>query len=264
MSARPVLGTRPLDRLRSRLGIFRGGVAEHFATLNDAPEPPDAGPIESAFYRHEGRIVHKFHHYLPLYDRYFAPWRGKPVRFLEIGVAEGGSLELWRGYFGTEATIFGIDHNPICAKIDGEHGNQVRIGSQDDPAFLRSVVKEMGGLDIVLDDGSHMAPHIRASFDTLYPLLVEGGIYVIEDLQTSYWANFGGGYGSASSPFAFVKTLIDDMHHWYHPRGQKIEAARDWVGGLHIHDSMVIIEKKDRRKRPDKSFRGTPAAAGKV
>ncbi|MBN2758926.1 MAG: hypothetical protein JXQ79_00380 [Rhodobacteraceae bacterium] len=90
------------------------------------------------------QLIHKWHHYLPLYDRYFQTWRGTSVRFLEIGVAEGGSMAMWRRYFGPEAVIFGIDINEACRQYDGVDG-QVRIGSQDDPSFLESVISEMGG-----------------------------------------------------------------------------------------------------------------------
>jgi len=221
----------------------------------------NAGAIELGFYGHKGRLVHKWHHYLPLYDRYFAPFRpgatgasagvfhpqpalGRPVRMLEIGVSHGGSMELWRDYFGPEAILFGIDINPGCAAFDGEHGNQIRIGSQADPGFLRGVVAEMGGLDIVLDDGSHVAAHQRASFETLFPLLDIGGIYAIEDLHTAYWRDFGGGYESRDSFVAVLKQLIDDMHHWYHQAGERIPASKGMVGGLHIHDSIAIIEKR--------------------
>jgi hypothetical protein len=94
-----------------------------------------------------------------LYDRYFSPFRGRKTRFLEIGVNKGGSLQLWRKYFGDDAIIFGININPDCEKLNGLAG-QVRIGSQIDRPFLESVIKEMGGVDIVLDDGSHHMQHI--------------------------------------------------------------------------------------------------------
>jgi hypothetical protein len=90
------------------------------------------------------QLVHKWHHYLPIYDRYFNPWRSKPVRFLELGVSKGGSLSMWRRYFGKDAIIFGIDTDEDCRTYDGIDG-QVRIGSQADPDFLASVVEEMGG-----------------------------------------------------------------------------------------------------------------------
>ena len=70
------------------------------------------------------------------------------MRFLEIGVAEGGSLKMWRRYFGPRAVLCGIDINPACARFDGEHG-RVRIGSQTDPEFIEAVLAELGGFDVV-------------------------------------------------------------------------------------------------------------------
>lgn len=175
--------------------------------------------VEEIFWNHDGPVIHKWHHYLPLYDRHFTPWRDKPLRMLEIGVSKGGSLAMWRRFFGTEAVIFGIDIDPTCARFDGIDG-RVRIGSQADAAFLASVVAEMGGVDIVLDDGSHMSGHMRSSLETLFPLLSDGGLYVIEDLHAAYWQDFGGGYRAEGSFMTTIKTMIDDMHHWYHDRAR--------------------------------------------
>src|SRR5205814_7924687 len=122
--------------------------------------------------------------------------------------------------------------------------NEVRIGSQDDPAFLRSVAAEMGGLDIVLDDGSHVGSHQVASFRTLFPLLREGGIYAIEDLHTSYWRDWGGGYRRKGTGIEMLKTLIDDLHQWWH---EKPVAERN-IGGIHVYDSIAFIEKAPARR----------------
>ena len=96
-------------------------------------------------------------------------------------------------YLGPEATIHGVDIDPTCAKLSSDD-LPVHIGSQADPGFLQAVVERMGGVDVVLDDGSHVAKHQRASFDVLFPLLPAGGLYVIEDTHTAYWARHGGGY----------------------------------------------------------------------
>jgi hypothetical protein len=104
---------------------------------------------------------------------------------LEIGVWKGGSLDMWRKFFGPDATLFGVDINSDCARFDGKSAS-VRIGSQDDPEFLRGVVKEMGKVDIVLDDGSHIASHQRASFEALFPLLSEGGLYIAPKASGSF------------------------------------------------------------------------------
>ena len=121
-----------------------------------------SGDLLDLFAENSDFIVHKWHHYIPLYERYFSPFRGRKIRFLEIGVSKGGSLQMWRKYFGEEAIIFGIDIDSECSKFNGLAG-QVRIGSQADKNFLETVVSDMGGIDVVLDDGSHQMEHIRKS-----------------------------------------------------------------------------------------------------
>ena len=163
---------------------------------------------------------------------------------LEIGVNRGGSIDLWRRYFGDEATIFGIDIDPSCA-ASVSPPNQVRIGSQADPTFLASVIAEMGAPNIVLDDGSHIAEHQAASFKALFPALQDGGIYIIEDLHTSYWPSFGGGMRKPGTGLEMIKALVDDQHAWYHDEPE-IWAPRFEIGGIHIYDSIAIIEKVRR------------------
>ncbi len=200
------------------------------------------GDLLDIYAGNTGAVVHKWHHYIPIYDRYFARFRGQPVRFLEIGVSNGGSLQKWRRYFGPDAVIFGIDINPKCARLDGEAG-KVRIGSQDDPTFLAQVVEEMGGLDVVLDDGSHVMTHIRASLAALYPVVSEGGVYMIEDLPTAYSREFGGGFGRRRNFFADIIKIIDDMHQPYHGQGLQLEPLLAAVSGIHVHDSIVVLDK---------------------
>lgn len=206
------------------------------------------GDLLSIYGENAGAEVHKWHHYIPLYDRYFGRFRGTPVRFLEIGVSKGGSLQMWRRFLGPEAVLFGIDIRPECAAFDGQAG-QVRIGSQADAAFLKSVVAEMGGVDIVLDDGSHRMAHIRASIEVLFPLVSLGGLYMIEDLHTAYFDNFGGGIDSDGNFFNDVRRMIDDMHKWYHRRKLQLPALGGMATGIHVHDSIVVIE-KDRIHSP--------------
>ena len=201
------------------------------------------GPLLDIFALNQGLSVHKWHHYIPLYDRYFCQYRDQPIKFLEIGVAEGGSLQMWRRYFGQDAVIFGIDIDPACEKFNNLDG-QVRIGSQVDEQFLLDVIGEMGGVDIVLDDGSHHMQDIKTSFDYLYPTLNVGGTYIIEDLHTSYWQRYGGGYGVKNNFFNFIRDSIDDMHRWYHENAIKNSAIAESCSGVHIHDSMVVFEKE--------------------
>ena len=154
-------------------------------------------------------------------------------------------MEVWRKYLGQQATIFGIDINPACAnRVDAP--NQCRIGSQDDPSFLHGVVEEMGGVDVVLDDGSHMVPHQVVSFAALFPLLSEGGLYLIEDMHTSYWpGRFRGGLKRNGTAIELVKEMIDDMHRWYHSQRRPSHGS---IGALHIYDSLAVIEKRALRQ----------------
>ncbi|WP_196801186.1 class I SAM-dependent methyltransferase [Thioalkalivibrio sp. ALJ2] len=197
------------------------------------------GELLDIFSSHQGNIVHKWHHYIPLYDRYLCDRRGD-VRFLEIGVSEGGSLEVWRRYLGDSAIIVGVDVDPSCRKYDGYAG-RVRIGSQADAIFLQSVVEEMGGLDVVLDDGSHLMQDIKKSLSVLFPLMNNGGLYIIEDLHTSYWREYGG--GGRNSFFRELMGIIDDMHRWYHSKDVKTAGIGDSCVAVHVHDSFVVLEK---------------------
>lgn len=144
------------------------------------------------------------HWYLQHYEHHFAPLRRKRLNLLEIGVGgygnanEGGySLRMWKAYF-PHANIFGID---IYDKKRFEE-KRIKIfqGSQIDEHFVRKTVEEIGGVDIVIDDGSHINEHVIRTFQILFPLLRNPGIYVVEDTQTSYWPGFGGSSDELGSP----------------------------------------------------------------
>jgi hypothetical protein len=201
------------------------------------------GDLAQIYSKNDGLLVHKWHHYIPIYEKYFEKYRGKEIRFLEIGVYKGGSLRMWREYLGPNAVIFGIDIDQECSKFNGIDG-EVRIGSQNDSDFLTSVVSEMGGIDVVLDDGSHNMQDIAASMKILFPKLNDGGTYFIEDLHTAYWRRYGGGYKSKNNFYRIIPKLIDDIHSWYHPYGKRNPLESDGISSIHIYDSIVVLEKE--------------------
>ena len=200
------------------------------------------GELLDLFTKNTGPIVHKWHHYIPIYDRYLSQYRNTEFKFLEIGVDRGGSLQMWRKYFGDKAMIYGIDINPECTKFDGIAG-QVRIGSQSDPQFLEDVIDEMGGVDVILDDGSHQMEHIEKTLNTLFPRLNYSGLYIIEDLHTAYWNHWGGGLHSDKNFFNIVRRICDDIHRWYHGGGLQCQPWAEECSSMHIFDSIVILEK---------------------
>ena len=131
----------------------------------------------------------KHNTYFPVYDQLFSRFRNKEIIFVEVGVLNGGSLLMWRDYFGPQARIIGIDLNP-AAKYWETHGFEIYIGSQKDTHFWKSFVESITEFDIVLDDGGHTYAQQIVTVDSLLPHIKDGGILVIEDTHTSYMHGF--------------------------------------------------------------------------
>jgi Methyltransferase domain len=228
---------RSLDLRRGRLPLQ---TVRQFKV--DSYEAPEGSPLGAIVAGHRGRLVDKWDHYIPVYERYFGPWRNRPLFFLEIGVFKGGSLEIWREYFGQQAVIVGVDIDPECANVV-DAPNHVRIGSQDDPAFLHKVIEEFGQPDLILDDGSHFAHHQKAAFEILWPLLKDGGVYMLEDCHTAYWPGvWRGGLRRPGTAIEFGKDRVDDLHHWYSRKPPRVEQG-DRIRSVAFYDSMVVYEK---------------------
>lgn len=240
---------RIVRRLRIKLGFAANTYFPFAAQELDPSEAENLqktaqNDLEKLFYNYKGRVVHKWLHYLPIYEREFSSYRDKKINFLEIGVFKGGSIELWRKYFGPKAQISGIDVNPECEAYV-KKPNNVFIGSQADKVFLSKVINNIGAPDIILDDGSHIANHQMTSFRELFPQLKIGGLYIIEDLHTAYWPGYyEGGYRRTGTAIELAKTLVDDMHSWYHKKGSKL-ADKTEIASVRFYDSMVVIEKGD-------------------
>ena len=203
--------------------------------------------FEEIFRAHSGRPSMKWGHYFEIYDTYFQKYRGRPVNVLEIGIRKGGSLQIWREYFGDQARVVGADIDPTCRVLEDD-GFEVFIGDQGDAAFLRDITEKAGPFDIIIDDGSHRMEDLRTSFATLFPVLNSGGLYMVEDAHTCYLADYGGGYRKTGSFMENVKGIVDQMHAFYSeeqsafaPNGLTVT-----VNAVHFHDSIIVIEKRNR------------------
>lgn len=203
-----------------------------------------SNPLEEFFFFGKHRIIYKWWHYFEIYNEYFQKYVGKPIKMLEIGVFKGGSLQMWRYYFGNDAVIVGIDIDSKCAKYE-EDNTHVCIGSQDDPNFLRDVCEMYGPFDIVLDDGSHMVKHQITSFEILFPLLNNGGVYLCEDTHTSYWEIYGGELKGNNTFVEFAKSLVDELHYQHIRYGNDIAISfRNQIRAIHFYDSIIVFEKR--------------------
>lgn len=201
------------------------------------------------FLHNPGYVICKLPHYFPVYERHFKKFRGTKCLIMEIGCAGGGSLQMWKHYFGPEAQIVGLDINPNCA-ARVEERIRVRIGDQADPAFLARVLNEVGVPDIVIDDGSHRASDTIAAFDFLFPRLAPRGVYCVEDLHTAYWPEFEGGLGRPGTFVEKCKGFIDTLNA-YHTQGALPPSAfTDTTRSMHVYDSIVVFEKGPRNVLP--------------
>ena len=236
------------------LGRVLSSVLRSFA----APRPEQVNPLALYFQNNPGRLINKWHHYFDIYHRHFAAFRGKSPVILEIGVFHGGSLQMWRQYFGPGATIVGVDIDPRCRELE-EEGIRILIGDQADRAFLAELRRQVPHVDIVIDDGGHTMVQQITTFEELYPHVQPNGIYLCEDMHTSYDASMGGGYRREGTFVEFGKGLVDRLHAWYsfEPERFTIDALTRSTYALHFYDSVLVVEKKPI-ERPQTSMTGRP------
>lgn len=194
------------------------------------------------FKTNDGKLIHKWLHYFPIYEKHLAPWRNKTLTFIEVGVSQGGSLQMWQRFFGPMATIIGIDINPDCAAHQ-EQGIHVRIGDQSDPAFLQSIYDEFGQPDIIIDDGSHMMSHIKDTFEFFYPKISKNGLYIVEDLHTAYWEEYGGGVDDPDTFINVSKKFIDQLYADYSRGVIAPDFMTRHTFGISFYDSVIVFER---------------------
>jgi hypothetical protein len=181
--------------------------------------------------------------------------REAPLRLLEIGLYNGGSLRMWREYL-PNATLHGIDVDRRTLAYELEiPGTKVRLVDQADARALRAFVDELGGsYDVIVDDGGHTMEQQIVSFEVLFPHVVSGGIYVIEDLGTSYFVEYGGRpIGEDGTAVAHMKRLVDAVQHEHMTPGHEsihsavsrvaLAQVRRDVASMQFHPGQAIIVK---------------------
>jgi hypothetical protein len=199
------------------------------------------------------------HRYTPHYERHFAHLRDQEIVVLELGIGGyaregqgGASLKMWKWFF-PRAQVVGVDVQ------DKSFVNEPRIrafqGSQTDRRLMRRIVKRFGPPTIVIDDGSHQSPHVIKSFQTLFPMLADGGLYVIEDTQTSYWPRWKGSLNldDPNTSMALVKRLVDGLNYEEFLPEDYVPSYTDLnVVAVHCYHNLVVIEKGSNREGSNK------------
>lgn len=201
------------------------------------------GFLHKYFLNNSHKRLHKWLHYFDIYERHLDRFRGKSPVMIEIGVMGGGSLAMWKDYFGPGSRIIGVDINPVCKAHEAE-GIEVFVGSQDDPDLINSIFEKHPRVDIILDDGSHVMHHMIASFEAMYNRVHADGVYMVEDTHTCYWDQFGGGLRREGSFMELVKHKLDEINAVH--TGQALEVSdftrsTDYIA---CYDSIVVFERR--------------------
>ena len=210
--------------------------------------------IRELFFAHAGKCSDKWENCLDVCEAELAPYRrrGAPVSLLEIGVQDGGSLEIWQKALPPGSVILGLDVDPRVGDIGFGAGISVLIADASDVSGLGALMQDRS-FDIIIDDGSHVSADIVSTFETLFPRLKPGGCYIMEDLCCSYWASFGGGLRHAGAAMEWLKRLIDAVNadYWENAEADDIR-LRDvygaWIERVTFYDGIAAVTKRAEAK----------------
>ena len=186
----------------------------------------------------------KYKNYFPVYEKLFSKFRGKKITFVEIGVLSGGSLFMWKDYFGKDARIIGVELNPDAKKFEKE-GFEIFIGNQSDENFWKNFFDKVGQVDIVLDDGGHTNFQQIVTCCSCVPSIKENGLMVVEDVFHSYGLSYGAKGFFNPSKYSFInfcKKSIDDINFRF-PESKKFQFSLNrFIYSVEFFESIVAFK----------------------
>lgn len=196
---------------------------------------------------HRGKLSDKWSFYIEEYQRLFSAFQALPVTLLEIGVQNGGSLEIWAKYFPNARALIGCDINENCRALKFQDPRiKLVVGDANSDSSYSEIIGPGSNFDIIIDDGSHTSEDIVRSFSRYFPHLNSGGIFLAEDLHCSYWSTFGGGLFNGLSSIAFFKDLADVLNHehWGIPetRAALLDPFRTAYGAQFKEEDLAQIK----------------------
>lgn len=204
--------------------------------------------FKTIFYQHKGNASDKWTNYFDIYDECFRRYIAHRPNILEIGVQNGGTLQILNDYL-KNAVLYGVDINPKVLNLTLNANIQVYNFNITDEQSINQYFKNLK-FDIIIDDGSHICSDIIQTFKLFFSRLKPGGVYLIEDLHTSYWKSHGGSYLGADSAIEFFKKFADllNFYHIKDPHFEKNFSLEDryifeWLRSIYFYDSVVVIHK---------------------
>jgi hypothetical protein len=209
----------------------------------------DANPLGAFVDFHtDGRGMWKWTHYLDIYHRHFQKFIGKEVHVAEVGVYSGGSLEMYKSYFGAKCHVYGVDIREECRSLQNET-TKIFIGDQGDREFWRRFRQEVPVLDILIDDGGHKAEQQIVTLEEMLPHLRPGGVFLCEDVVGEF-----NGFGAYVAGLAAKLDTCDLVRG---PAKELSSAAVPFqsdIDSIHSYSYVTVIEKRDRPIRQFEAF----------
>jgi len=192
-------------------------------------------PLWDYFSKNEsGPGILKWSHYFEIYHRYFAKFRGRAVNVMEVGVYSGGSLPMWKWYFGNQCHVYGVDIEPACRRYERD-GISVLIGDQKDREFWKSVREKIPPIDIFIDDGGHEPEQQMVTMEEMLPALAPGGVFVTEDVH-GVWQPF--------SAFATAMVTRLNAANWAPEKNTHVKTGfQQAIHSIHAYPFMCVVEK---------------------
>ena len=208
--------------------------------------------LRDLFWAHRGALSDKWEQYIPVYESEFRHHleRGAPVALLEIGVQNGGSLEIWQKFLPPHSRVVGMDIDERCRGLKLSEGIELHVGDATRKSSVNGALGETF-FDIIIDDGSHVSNDVIASFEILFGRLKPGGNYIVEDMHCSYSSAYGGGFRAQGSSIEWAKCLVDainadhfesisDLHGEEFAR---LRAFNREIARVAFFDSLLVVQK---------------------
>mmetsp|Transcript_12824 Transcript_12824/g.39726 ORF Transcript_12824/g.39726 Transcript_12824/m.39726 type:complete len:358 (-) Transcript_12824:63-1136(-) len=185
-----------------------------------------------------GRGIWKWNNALDSYQRHFAGYVGQPTALAEVGVQSGGSILMWQAVLGANCRVYGLDINPACQQF-ADTTTSITIMDQGDlnawNSFFSSLHSAGSALDVLVDDGSHLAPHMALTLQMSFPQTKAGGYVAIEDIHGQHYVE------------SFFNPAAQSIGQWH---------AQALVASVHVYPFQLMVHKAGD---PSKTF--TPGAA---
>ena len=196
------------------------------------------GLLKDLYQKHSGKVSDKWTIYLDKYDKKLNPYQKHQVKLFEIGILNGGSLEIFSKYFLNAELILGCDIDEKCKELNFVEPNiKLVVGDVNNEKIKNEIIRH-SKFDIILDDGSHNSDDVVKTFCNYFNYLKNEGLYIIEDLHCSYWREHKGGLFYPTSSINFFKKLVDiiNYEHW------GIEKKKDWLLRGFSENYKIIIK----------------------